>query len=421
MRIAYFDCFAGASGNMILGSLVDAGLSVTALERELRRLPVQGWSIRAERVRKRGLAALYLDVHVPGEDAAHDDRAHPAEHHHEGMAHRKLSDVLAILRAARFPQKLEETAEKIYRRLAEAEARVHGEPAEQVLFHEVGQVDAIIDVAGAVLALDLLGIEAVYASALPLGTGRISSAHGVMPSPAPATLELLRGLPTYQLDAAEEFVTPTGAAILTTLASFEQRPPMRLTQIGYGSGRSDFQFPNVLRVLVGETDDVHSLSDRQGSNGQATASEVVQLEANIDDMNPQLYEAVMERLFAGGALDVWTHPVSMKKGRTGTVLSMLAAPERADELAALVLAETSSIGVRRWSTLRDALPRREELVATSLGSVRVKLVETPAGIRARPEYDDCRRIAEQKQIALLDVMRDVECDVAAWLRNRERV
>lgn len=421
MRIAYFDCFAGASGNMILGSLVDAGLSLAALERELQRLPVQGWSIRAERVRKRGLAALYLDVNVPGEDVAQEDREHPAAHHHEGMPHRKLGDVLSILRAARFPQKVEKAAEKIYRRLAEAEARVHAESAEQVLFHEVGQVDAIIDIAGAALALDLLGIEAVYASALPLGTGRISSAHGVMPSPAPATLELLRGMPTYQLDAAEEFVTPTGAAILTTLASFGQRPPMRLEQTGYGSGRSDFQFPNVLRVLIGETNDVHSASERQGGDGQAAASEVVQLEANIDDMNPQLYEAVMERLFVAGALDVWTHPVSMKKGRTGTVLSVLAAPELADELAALVLAETSSIGVRRWSAQRDALPRREEVVDTSFGPVRVKVVETPAGIRARPEYDDCRRIAAQKQMALLDVMREVESDVAAWLRNREPV
>lgn len=422
MRIAYFDCFAGASGNMILGSLVDAGLNIDALQRELRRIPVHGWSMRAQRVHKQGLAALYLDVDVPGEDQQHGgDHHHGAgDHHHEGIAHRRLRDVLAILRDARLPKHIEASAEKIYRRLAHAEAQVHSSSVEEVLFHEVGQVDAIIDIAGAVIGLDLLGVEAVYASALPCGTGRIESAHGVMPSPAPATLELLRGVPTYQLDLAAELVTPTGAAILTQLASFAQRPLMRIENIGYGSGRSEFPFPNVLRVLIGETIEASKdvgLADATPSNHQ---THVVQLEANIDDMNPQLYESVIERLFAAGALDVWLQPISMKKGRPGMLLSILSAPERADAVAMTVLTHTTTIGVRRWSAARDVQPRSIEVVQTALGPVRVKVVQGPGGQRARPEYDDCQRIASQRQLALVDVMRDVEREVADWLHSQKR-
>lgn len=415
MRIAYFDCFSGASGNMILGSLVDAGLSLDALERELRRLPVNGWSLRAERVRKRGLAAVYLDVVVPGEDG-HPANAQAPDHHHEGLTHRKLRDVLAIVNAAGFSKTVTAAAEKIYRRLAHAEAKVHATSADEVIFHEVGQIDAIIDIAGAVLAVDLLGIDAVHVSALPCGTGRIHSAHGAMPSPAPATLELLRDVPTYQLDSEGEFVTPTGAAILTTIGSFEPRPPMRISSIGYGSGRSDFAFPNVLRVAIGETG---GQADT-GESASLTAGDVVQLEANIDDMNPQLYAFVTERLFAAGALDVWSYPVNMKKGRVGMLLATLSRPERADAIAAIVLAETTTLGVRRASLRRDVVARSSETVETGLGVVQVKLVATPAGLRARPEYDDCVRIATQKQMPLLDVMRAVEHDVAEWLRRRER-
>lgn len=414
MRIAYFDCFAGASGNMILGSLVDAGLSLETLQRELERLPVSGWSLQTERVRKRGLAALYLDVVVPGEDG----HSH-GEHKHEGVAHRRLDDVLKILRAAKFRRAVEAAAEKVYRALAQAEARIHGSSAEDVVFHEVGQVDAIIDIAGAALALDLLNVEAVYASAMPCGTGNVESAHGTMPSPAPATLELLRGVPTYQRDLAAEFVTPTGAAILTSLASFEARPAMMIEKIGYGSGRSDFPFPNVLRVLIGETSDAASV-DRVALVNPASDA-IMQLEANIDDMNPQLYEFVMERLFASGALDVWMTPVIMKKGRPAIVLSALATPELADAVAAVILAETSSIGLRRWPAQRDVLLRRVEVVETTHGAVHVKVVESPGGVSARPEYDDCRKIAQKRQIALVAVMRDVERDVADWLRKREQI
>ncbi len=414
MKIAYFDCFSGASGNMILGALVDAGLPLDALERELCKLPVQGFELRAQRVDKRGLAALHLDVLVPGEDGQlakprDDSGHHHADHHHEGMAHRNLGDILLILRAAHFPDVVEAMAAKIYRRLAQAEGRVHGRPPDEIAFHEVGQIDAVVDIAGAALGLYLLGIEKVFCSPLPCGRGRIRSAHGETPSPAPATMELLRDAPTYELAVDGEFVTPTGAAILTSVASFESRPAMTIATIGYGAGSSDFAFPNVLRVLVGDTSE----------SGQAAShpDDVVQLETNIDDMNPQLYEHVIERLFASGALDVWTQAVTMKKGRPGIVLSALAGSERAEALIAIILAETTSIGVRRWNARRVTLPRRIETIATALGPIRVKIVEGPGGRRARPEYEDVRGIAQREGKPLAEVMARVEQDVAELLNE----
>ncbi|HME82810.1 MAG TPA: nickel pincer cofactor biosynthesis protein LarC [Candidatus Eremiobacteraceae bacterium] len=415
MSIAFFDAFGGASGNMILGALVDAGLSVDALERELRRLPVRGWKIKTEAVHKRGIGALYLDVDVPGEDIEYgriDSTAPKVEnaHHHEGHPHRSLADVLEIIRAARYPAQVESKAIAIYERLAAAEARVHRMPVDEIAFHEVGQVDAIVDVAGAVLGLHLLGIDAVYCSPLPCGRGTVHGAHGAMPSPSPATLDLLRGVPTYAVDLDAEMVTPTGAAILTGLASFALRPPMTIDHIGYGAGRSEFPFANVLRVSIGE---------RAGSENpllQADEGDVVQIETNIDDMNPQLYAHVAERLVAAGALDVWTQAAQMKKGRPGTLLAALAPAQRSESVAAALLAETTTIGVRRWPVTRVTLPRSSESVTTSLGLVRVKVVATPSGRRARPEYDDCAAIARRSGMALGDVMRTIETEVDEWLK-----
>ncbi|HXM19303.1 MAG TPA: nickel pincer cofactor biosynthesis protein LarC [Candidatus Tumulicola sp.] len=406
--IAYFDCFAGASGNMILGALVDAGLSLDALERELRKLPVHGWTLRAQPVHQHGLAALYLDFEVPGEDHhAHE----PGEHRHEGTAHRRLRDVLEVLHAAHYPEAVERTAASAFARLAEAEARMHRTTTEEVLFHEVGQIDAILDVAGAALGLHMLGIERAYCSPLPCGRGTVHCAHGDMPSPAPATLELLRGVPTYALDIEAELVTPTGAAILTSVADFSLRPPMTIERIGYGSGRSEFPFPNVLRVLIGPQS-AEPARDASGPNG------VVQMETNIDDMNPQLYEHVMERLFAAGALDVWTQSVQMKKGRPGVVLSTLSESERADAVAAVLLAETTTLGVRRWPAQRVTLPRQTHPVETSLGSVHVKVVESPSGVRARAEYEDCKAISQRTGRPLAEVMRQVDAEVSVWLKTR---
>ena len=408
MRVARFDCFSGASGNMVMGALVDAGLSLDALERELRKLPVSGWSMSARRVDKRGLAALYLDVEVPGED--HDRHAH---HHHGAHGHRTLADVLSIVRRAGFPAAVEKTASAIYHRLADAEARVHGVPVDDIAFHEVGQVDAIVDIAGAALGLYLLGVDRVYCSAVPCGHGFIEASHGRMPSPAPATLELLRGTPTYDVDVDGELVTPTGAAILTSIASFDPWPPMLVESIGYGAGRSDFPFPNVLRVVIGETVEPGGAGDGRGAGDEVTV-----LETNIDDMSPQLYEHAIERLYAAGAVDAWTHAVQMKKGRPGTQLCVIAPPERADAVASAMLAETTTIGVRRWNVARDTLERAEHIVTTAFGPVRVKVVRAPSGIRARAEYDDCLAIARRDGMTLADVMKRIDSDVDAWLGRR---
>jgi uncharacterized protein (TIGR00299 family) protein len=413
MKIAYFDCFAGAAGNMILGSLVDAGLSLDVLASHLQRLPVHGWAFDARRVHKRGLAALALDVNVPGEDSGGHARfgghrhetveEHGGGHRHEGIAHRRLAEVVEIVRAARLPEAVQRRAESIFRRLAAAEARVHGSTVDEIVFHEVGQIDAIIDVAGASLGLHLLGIERVYCSPLPCGRGRIQSAHGVTPSPAPATVELLRDCPAYFVDLDAEFVTPTGAAILTSIATFEPWPAMSVQSIGYGAGSSDFPFPNVMRVMIGET---------VAAKPAASGEEAVVIETNIDDMNPQLFDHVRERIFAAGALDVWTQAVSMKKGRPGTVLSALSPPERENAIVQTILAETTTIGVRSWSVRRTILPRRSETVSTSLGAVRVKVVHAPNGVRVRPEFDDCLEIAEREGLALATVMDRIAREVA---------
>jgi pyridinium-3,5-bisthiocarboxylic acid mononucleotide nickel chelatase len=316
------------------------------------------------------------------------------------------------LQAARFAPDVERMASSIYRKLAQAEARVHRAPVEEIAFHEVGQIDAIIDVASAALAVSMLGIERVYCSALPCGHGTIHAAHGAMPSPAPATLELSRGVPTYAVDVDGELVTPTGAAILTSIADFSIRPPMTIERIGYGAGRSDFPFPNVLRVVIGET------AASTGAAGPGGTDDVVCLETNIDDMNPQLYEHVMDRLFAAGALDAWMVNIQMKKGRPGTQVCVLAAPDRADALSAMLLSETTTLGVRRWTAARDVLAREVVTIETSFGPVRVKVARTPAGMRARPEYDDCRAIAQRERIALAAVMLEVEAQAAQWLAEQ---
>ena len=413
MRVAFFDCFGGASGNMILGALLDAGVSAQALERELQRLPVSGWTLHSRETHKRGLGATYLDVDVPGED--HDRHAHShSQAQTQSHSHRSLSEVLGIVRAAGYAPHIESKATRIFERLAQAEARVHRMPVDEIVFHEVGQIDAIIDITGVALALDLAGVDDVYCSPLPCGHGSIASAHGTFPSPAPATMELLRGVPTYQVDLAEEMVTPTGAAILTSIAKFVQRPPMTIDSIGYGAGRSDFPFPNVLRACIGE------LSPVGESRGDFDAwpADIVQIETNIDDMNPQLYEHAIERAFAAGAVDVWTMGAQMKKSRPGTLLAALAPPERADAVADALLAETTTLGVRRWPVRRNTLPREEQSVTTSLGVVRVKLARGPAGTRARAEYEDCLAIARRTNMALADVIRIIEADVERWRKER---
>src|SRR5919204_2120286 len=342
-RIAYFDCVSGAAGDMIMGALVDAGAPFEALRDGLHGLDVGGWELVRQEVRRGAFRATKVDVEI---DAA--------AHRH----HRTLGDILAILERSRLPTVVAERARRIFERLADAEARVHGTTPDRVHFHDVGAVDAIVDVTGGALGLHLLEASSVYVSPLPLGGGFVDGAHGRMPIPGPGTAELLRGFPVVDTGVRFELVTPTGAAILTTLAKPALRPPaMTLTGVGYGAGTRDLpDTPNVLRCFVGEPADA----------GGATET-IVQVETSIDDMSPQLYEPLVDRLFEAGAPDVFLTPVLMKRSRPGTGLTALCAPDRVGELSRVLFEESSTIGVRWSEWRRTVLPREMVTLTTTHG------------------------------------------------------
>jgi uncharacterized protein (TIGR00299 family) protein len=392
MNAAYFEMIGGASGNMLLGSMLDAGADSERLEAALRTIPVGGWSVERRRVDKLGIAATYFDFVVPGED------------HHAGEAPaargRHLDEVLAIVDGSGLGAEQKSRARDIYVRLAEAEARVHGKAVDRIHFHEVGAVDAILDVAGCCVALDLLGIERVFCSAFPLGRGTISMHHGRYPNPPPATAELLRGSPTYDAGIEAEMVTTTGAAILTALAErIGERPAQRADRIGYGAGRSDFSIPNVLRVTTGAL---------LGSETGARADEVVVLEANIDDMSPQHYELALERVLAAGAYDVWLAPVTMKKLRPAVLFGAIAPPHREADVAGAMLAHTTTLGVRVRRERRFTVARDVVEVATPLGAVRVKTATVDGHPRRTLEYDDVARIARERGRPVAEIARQLE-------------
>lgn len=391
MRVAYFDCVSGASGDMILGALVDAGVAPDALRAELATLPLSGWQIEVERVLRAGLAGTRVHVRSSGP-----------------QPHRHLADILAILERSGLPTADRERAARVFRALAEAEARVHGIALEEVHFHEVGAVDAIIDVVGAVVALRLLGVEQVYVSPLPLGSGTVRTAHGSLPVPAPATLALLTAarapLRPGTDEPAMELVTPTGAALLTALGRFE-RPAMHLTGSGTGAGRRDLpDRPNVLRVLLGETE------------AAPTVRPMVVLETNIDDMPAELFGHALDRLFAAGAADVWFTPIQMKKNRPATMLAVLCRPEQEGTLVDLLLYETSTLGVRVREVRRYEAARERFEFQSSLGPAAVK-VKRLAGQppRVAPEYDVCRTLAARSGLPLLEVYRIITGEALAAL------
>jgi len=368
MKIAYFDCFAGISGDMTLGALIGVGADPERLREGLAGLGVGGYRIE-------------VGKKMTGPIEATDVRVVLDDHHHHH--HRRLHDILEMIRGANLSDRVKQTAERIFRRLAEAEAKVHGSSPEEVHFHEVGAVDAIVDIVGTALCLEMLGWPKVVASPMPTFHGYAKGAHGVFPLPAPATAEILRGIPWRKLDIEGELVTPTGAAIIREIAGeFGPLPAMTVESIGYGAGKSDFGIPNALRVMIGE--------EAAGAESQG----VTVIETNIDDLNPQFYEIAIERLFAAGALDVFLTPIQMKKNRPGTLLSVICDPDLAEAVAAVILAETSTLGVRmsRWERL--CLDRCWEEVVTEFGVIRIKIGERDGRmITASPEYEDCKRAA----------------------------
>ena len=389
-RVVYFDCPSGASGDMILGALVDVGVSVEALRSELGKLGLAGWTLEAREVRRGAFRATKVDVAV--------ERA--------GHAHRGLGDIVRLLESSRLAPAIVAGAMRIFRRLAEAEARVHGTTVDAVHFHEVGAVDAIVDVTGAVIALQLLGAGAVHVSALPVGGGVVDTAHGRMPVPGPGTAELLRGFPVIDGGVQAELVTPTGAAILTTLAAGAGRlPAMTIERVGYGAGTADRpELPNVLRCFVGAV-----------AAGGATET-VAQVETTIDDMSPQLYEPLMDRLFEAGALDVFLTPVVMKRSRPGTVLTALCPPERVGDLSRVLFEESSTIGVRWSEVARARLEREMVTIPTAYGALPFKVSRLGGRVvTVTPEFAEVVRVAREKSLPVREVLDQARADARRQL------
>lgn len=478
MKLAYFDCFSGISGDMTLGALIAAGANVEALREGLAGLGLSGWELRLRQVVRHGIAATDVEVYVegwhePSRDPGHPhgpthDQEHSHDHHpsppgdagwregtlpstsshgahghshaHETSTehrpssaqhpaardtphsratplhpHRGLKEIRRLIAESALPEAVKEQATAVFQRLGEAEARVHACDVEQIHFHEVGAVDSIVDIVGSVLALHLLGVEKVVCSPLPTGRGFIRVAHGVMPLPAPATMELLRGLPTVPSEIEAELVTPTGAALMATLATqWGPMPPMRVSAIGYGAGKKEFAIPNLLRVCIGESIDARStLNDQRAPwpkheaptmQHETEATTVALLETNLDDLNPQLYGYVMERLFAAGALDVTLTPIQMKKNRPAVTLGVLCEPTAVAAMAEIVFAETSALGVRYSEWRRICLEREWVEVPTEYGAIRVKVGRHEGRVHVvTPEFDDCRRAAEATGTPLKEV------------------
>jgi len=414
MRVAYLDCFAGVSGDMFVGALLDAGLSLDDLRRELRALGVEGYRLSHTHVDKCGLRASYFQVFL-GEHGDEKEQTeeltepHAHSHAHSHAHGRSFAEIRALLQGSALRESVKARALRIFERLAAAEAHVHGADPEQAQFHEVGMLDAIVDIVSAAIGVELLDIERVVCSPLHVGSGFVKMAHGVYPIPAPATAHLLQGAPTYSTAARGELVTPTGAAIVTALAQeFGPQPTMVVDRTGYGAGTKDRDFPNVLRIQVGEL--VSSREPREPHPEQHAApptaggwheGAAVVIEANLDDMNPQWYDALFERLLAAGALDVLLIPVQMKKQRPGVLLQVIARPDAVDDLTTIIFTESSTIGVRTYPVQRRMLQREVRTVSTRFGLLRVKIARLGERVvNVAPEFEDCRAAARAHGVAV---------------------
>src|SRR5581483_7546353 len=398
MRTLYLDCFAGASGDMFIGALLDCGLDFDLLKRALSCLGVSGYELSLQRMDQSGISAAKFDVHLHEEAPAHH-HTHTHEHHHHrehnehtghhghDHAHRPLSEIKRLIEASTLSAQVKGRALTIFQRIGEAEAKIHGIPVEDVYFHEVGAIDSIIDITGACVALEALGIEQIISSPLHVGSGTFDCAHGTYPVPGPATAELLRGVPIYSGEIKGELVTPTGAAIISTLAAeYGPLPMMRVERIGYGAGTRKYpKFPNVLRAVIGEPE----------ADADATPTTVTVIEANIDDLNAQVFGHLMEQALAAGALDIFYTPVQMKKNRPGVLLTLLCKSGDRARMTDLIFRETTTLGVRYRDEHREILRRQHVTVETAYGPVRIKVAHAQDGrvINYAPEFDDCHAAA----------------------------
>uniref|UniRef100_A0A7V4TH18 Putative nickel insertion protein n=1 Tax=Candidatus Caldatribacterium saccharofermentans TaxID=1454753 RepID=A0A7V4TH18_9BACT len=378
MKVLYLDCFSGISGDMFLGALLDLGrIDISSFVASLHEFLPLSLAVDIRKVHKKGIAATQVVVSEPDP---------PKE--------RRARDLFDLLTGSSLPEALKEKALKVLRRIAEVEGKIHGLSPDEVHLHEIGGGDTLVDVVGTLYALDLLEVQAVYASPIPTGRGFIHTAHGILPVPAPATLELLRGIPVYTGTLEGELTTPTGAALVSSLAqSFGPCPPLVVQEVGYGAGMRDLEVPNVLRVILGEREE------------RATPEKNVLLETNIDDMSPQILEYLTERLFKAGALDVFVTPIYMKKQRPAFTLSVLSPLSLASLLRTIIFEETTTLGVREYEVTKWVLPRMATEIPTPWGTVRGKAVTKHGRVVVLPEYEDCKKIAAQTGLPLQEVFR----------------
>jgi pyridinium-3,5-bisthiocarboxylic acid mononucleotide nickel chelatase len=399
VKILYFDCFAGAAGDMIVGALLDAGLPFEELKRALGSLAVDGWDISVDRVLKTGVTATKFRVHE------HQHHSHPHHSHGTHHSHHSLAEIESAIGRSALSDSAKGRAIAMFRRLGQAEADIHGMSVDKVHLHEVGAIDSIIDIVGAVFALEWFAADRIVVSPLNVGGGTVRSAHGVFPVPAPATLKLLGSAPVYSSGVQMELLTPTGALILTEYASaFGPVPAMTVERVGYGAGDRELpETPNVVRVLVGQ-----AASD-------AAAMRVVTLECEIDDMNPQIFGALMEKLYAAGALEVYYSSVQMKKNRPGTLMTIVARPDQREALTNLVFRESTTIGVRYQEMWRECLDREMITVGTAVGPVRFKVAHRNGQVlNAQPEFDDLAKLSAERGIPIKEVQA---LALKAWLER----
>jgi hypothetical protein len=391
MRIAYFDCFSGASGDMILGALIDAGLSPLRLREELRKLRIPTIRLRIKKVQKGGISATQVIV----------------EGRSEKKPHRNLKEMLKIIDRGGLGFEVKEKSKEIFQRIASVEARIHQKPIDEIHFHEIGGLDSIVDIVGSVWGLRQMGIDEVHVSKVNVGTGFVECEHGILPVPAPATLALMKGKPIYSSGVERELLTPTGAAILTSFGSqFGQMPPMSLERIGYGAGRDDLPHPNLLRLIIGT------------STKTSGKERVVVIETNIDDMNPQFYDYIMEKLLAIGVLEVFVTPVLMKKNRPATLLTVICPPEKLPSVTAFLLRETTTLGLRWREEERSRTDREIIPFQTRYGKIRFKIARWEGSVvNLSPEYEDCKRLALEKGIPLKDVFDEAKKKAMAFLEK----
>jgi uncharacterized protein (TIGR00299 family) protein len=383
MQIAYFDCFSGVSGDMILGALIDAGLDFHQLKSELSKLKISGYTLKTEKTTRKSLSGTIFTVNTE-----------------EDHAERHLRDIEEIIDRSDLGDDIKAFSKAIFQKLAHVEAKIHNSDPGKVHFHEIGGLDSIIDIVGVLIGIKMLGIEAVYVSSIPVGRGFVECDHGILPLPAPATLEMLKGIPIHASDMEKELVTPTGISILKHIArSFGVIPKMKIQRIGYGAGSRDLKIPNLLRVWVGETDE----------KTEYEKDEVILIETNLDDMNPEFIGYASEKLMEGGALDVFMTPIFMKKNRPGTQLSVLITPDKLEETLSIIFTETTSLGIRLHRLERKKLPREIITVETTFGPVKVKVSQSSQETKnISPEYEDCKKIAIKQGIPLRNVYEEAK-------------